>query len=287
MMRQPDWKRSWWCLAAMLAAWGYCWAIGPIAVDAQEAKGKAAAPAPAAAPPAAAPTSTSEPEAAPPPSKSVLVWLIETSGWIGAVLLVLSIYFVAKIVHLYYDMRMEVAAPPEILQQCETLLKAKDFMGVYKLVKGDDSFFSTVLTAGLAELPQGLVEARDAMERVGETLVVEMETKISMLAVVGTLGPMIGLLGTLKGMIASFSAIAMSDTQLKASQVAGGISEALVLTFEGVGLAVPAIFFFAVFRNKVSSISTATMLAADEFIRRTNALLRAKPTTGPMGPTTG
>jgi biopolymer transport protein ExbB len=266
--------------------WGYCWAIGPIAVDAQEAKGKAAAPAPAAAP-AAAPTSTSEPEAAPPPSKSVLVWLIETSGWIGAVLLVLSIYFVAKIVHLYYDMRMEVAAPPEILQQCETLLKAKDFMGVYKLVKGDDSFFSTVLTAGLAELPQGLVEARDAMERVGETLVVEMETKISMLAVVGTLGPMIGLLGTLKGMIASFSAIAMSDTQLKASQVAGGISEALVLTFEGVGLAVPAIFFFAVFRNKVSSISTATMLAADEFIRRTNALLRAKPTTGPMGPTTG
>jgi biopolymer transport protein ExbB len=280
MKRQPDWKRGWWCLAAMLAVWAYCWAIGPIAVDAQEAKGKAAAPAPA------APTSTSEPEAAPPPSKSVLVWLIETSGWIGAVLLVLSIYFVAKIVHLYYDMRMEVAAPPEILQQCETLLKANDFMGVYKLVKGDDSFFSTVLTAGLAELPQGLVEARDAMERVGETLVVEMETKISMLAVIGTLGPMIGLLGTLKGMIASFSAIAMSDTQLKASQVAGGISEALVLTFEGVGLAVPAIFFFAVFRNRVSSISTATMLAADEFIRRTNTLLRTKPTT-PMGSSPG
>src|SRR5580704_1721129 len=286
MNRNRDWKRSVWWLGVMLAVWGYFCAVGPLSVIAQQAaKGKAAPP--AASPPAASAPASSEPEAAPPQSKSVLVWLIETSGWIGAVLLVLSIYFVAKIVHLYYDMRMEVAAPPEILQQCETLLKAKDFMGVYKLVKGDDSFFSTVLTAGLAELPQGLVEARDAMERVGETLVVEMETKISMLAVVGTLGPMIGLLGTLKGMIASFSAIAMSDTQLKASQVAGGISEALVLTFEGVGLAVPAIFFFAVFRNKVSSISTATMLAADEFIRRTNALLRAKPTTGPMGPTTG
>jgi biopolymer transport protein ExbB len=284
MNQQRDWKRSVWWLGALVAVWGYFAFVGPISVNAQQAgKGKAAAPAPAATPPAA-PSGGSESEApAPAPSKSVLVWLIETSGWIGAVLLVLSIYFVAKIVHLYYDMRMEVAAPPEILQQCETLLKSKDFMGVYKLVKGDDSFFSTVLTAGLAELPQGLVEARDAMERVGETLVVEMETKISMLAVVGTLGPMIGLLGTLKGMIASFSAIAMSDTQLKASQVAGGISEALVLTFEGVGLAVPAIFFFAVFRNRVSSISTATMLAADEFIRRTNALLRAKPTTGPAG----
>ncbi len=275
-----------------MAVWGYFCAIGPLSVVAQQAaKGKAAAPAPAVNPPAAAPAAPApaagaESEAPAPQSKSVLVWLIETSGWIGAVLLVLSIYFVAKIVHLYTELRMEVAAPPEILQQCETLLKAKDFMGVYKLVKGDDSFFSTVLTAGLAELPQGLVEARDAMERVGETLVVEMETKISMLAVIGTLGPMIGLLGTLKGMIASFSAIAMSDTQLKASQVAGGISEALVLTFEGVGLAVPAIFFFAVFRNRVSSISTATMLAADEFIRRTNTLLRTKPTT-PMGSSPG
>ncbi|HEV3300285.1 MAG TPA: MotA/TolQ/ExbB proton channel family protein [Planctomycetaceae bacterium] len=288
MNRNRDWKRSVWWLGVMLAVWGYFCAVGPLSVIAQQAaKAKPAAP-PAASPPAAsAPASGSEPEAAPPQSKSVLVWLIETSGWIGAVLLVLSIYFVAKVVHLYYDLRMEVAAPPEILQQCETLLKAKDFMGVYKLVKGDDSFFSTVLTAGLAELPQGLIEARDAMERVGETLVVEMETKISMLAVVGTLGPMIGLLGTLKGMIASFSAIALSDTQLKASQVAGGISEALVLTFEGVGLAVPAIFFFAVFRNKVSSISTATMLAADEFIRRTNALLRTKPTTGPINPSQG
>ena len=171
------------------------------------------------------------------------MWLIETSGLIGRVLLVLSIYFVAKVVHMFMELRLEVAAPPEILQQCENLLKQKDFMGVYKLVKGDDSFFSTVLTAGLAELPQGLPEARDAMERVGETLVVEMERKISMLAVIGSLGPMIGLLGTLKGMIASFSGIAMSGTQLNASLVAGGISESLVLTFEGVILAVPAIYF--------------------------------------------
>jgi biopolymer transport protein ExbB len=293
MNRHAERKRSLLTLGVVLAAWALCCVTGPVVAQ-QPAKNGAAAPAPAAAnPPAAAPAATPAPagtaesEAKPAESKSVLFWLIETSGWIGVVLLILSIYFVAKIVHLYIEMRMEVAAPPEILQQCETLLKSKDFMGVYKLVKGDDSFFSTVLTAGLAELPQGLVEARDAMERVGETLVVEMETKISMLAVVGTLGPMIGLLGTLKGMISSFSAIALSDTQLKASQVAGGISEALVLTFEGVGLAVPAIFFFAVFRNRVQSISTATMLAADEFIRRTNALLRAKPATGPIGSNPG
>ncbi len=68
-------------------------------------------------------------------------------------------------------------------------------------------------------------------------------------------------------MIASFSVIALSDTQLKASEVAGGISEALLLTFEGVALSVPAIYFFAVFRNRVTSISVNTKVQADEFLR--------------------
>ena len=56
------------------------------------------------------------------------------------------------------------------------------------------------------------------MERVGEMLTADMEKKISMLAVLGTLGPMIGLLGTLKGMIGSFSVIATSATAVEGQQ---------------------------------------------------------------------
>jgi biopolymer transport protein ExbB len=215
------------------------------------------------------PSATSEPQ-------NFLVWLIETSGLIGLFLLLMSMYFVATVVRMFMELRPEVAAPPALLQECETLLKAKDYLGVYKRVKQDPSFFATVLSAGMAELPQGLAESRETMDRVGDALVVEMERKISMLAVLGSLGPMIGLLGTLKGMIASFSVIALSGTQLRSEDVAKGISEALVLTFEGVGLSVPAIYFYALFRNKVASISTSTMLIADEFVRRLNALVRGK-----------
>lgn len=257
MNRQHARSRALWLLALVIATWGVV-VVGPT-IATVAAQGADAADAGA----EAAETSV--------PQQNFLEWIIKTSGWIGAILLVLSIYFVAKVVSLFMELRLEVAAPPEIVEQCDTLLKAKDFMGIYKLVKQDNSFYSNVVAAGLTELPNGLVAARDGMERVGDTLIVEMEKNISMLAVLGSLGPMIGLLGTLKGMIASFSVIAMSDTQLKASEVAGGISEALVLTFEGVGLSVPSIYFFALFRNRVASISTATMLAADEFIRRVNA----------------
>ena len=270
--------QSWvWMLLFLTGLWSTAGGFRPMARAQEEAETPTEE---SDAPPRESPQAAAPSESGPAPSepRNVLFWLIETSGWIGLVLLVLSLYFVATVTRMFVELRPEVAAPPALLQECETLLKSKDYLGVYKRVKQDPSFFATVLTAGMAELPQGLSESRETMDRVGDALVVEMERKISMLAVLGSLGPMIGLLGTLKGMISSFSVIALSDTQLKASEVAGGISEALVLTFEGVGLSVPAIYFFAVFRNRVSSISTSTMLIADEYVRRLNTLVRGKPT---------
>lgn len=208
--------------------------------------------------------------------QSFFIWVAETSGLIGLVILLCSIYFVAQVSRLFYEFRLPIAAPPEIIGQCEELLAQRDFKGIYAVVKDDDSIFSRALATGIAELPNGLAEARDVMDRVGESIVVEMEKKISILAVLGTLGPMIGLLGTLKGMIGAFSQIAMSDTQLKASQVAGSISEALVLTFEGVALSVPSIFFYAFFKNRMMHISTAALLEADQFLRHFAHAARAK-----------
>ncbi len=237
---------------------------------------------------AAAPAVKSDQAPAQPKEESMIWWIIETSGLIGAVILVLSIYFVSTVSRLFLEMRQKVATPPELVDELMELLQKREFKEIYALVKQDHSFLSRLLSAGIAELPSGLAEARDAMERVGEAVTVEMEKKISMLAVLGTLGPMIGLLGTLKGMIASFSVIARYDTQLKASEVAGGISEALVLTFEGVALSLPAIYFFAVFRNRVAAISVATLLQADEYLRHFAHAARSKtPPTAPPVPKPG
>jgi biopolymer transport protein ExbB len=210
-----------------------------------------------------------------PDQSNVLIWLIHTSGWIGLIILLLSIYFVYVVVRMFLDLKEEEDATKIDLEACNNLLKAKDLGGLYKLVKEESSFFGTVLTEGLTELQYGLDDAREAVDRVGDAKTVELEKRISMLAVLGSLGPMIGLLGTLKGMIHSFSAIAMSGTQLKADQVAMGISEALVLTFEGVGLSLPAIYFFAYFRNRISNVTTDAMLAIHEFLRRVHNQIRA------------
>jgi biopolymer transport protein ExbB len=225
-MKLRDVRTAGWMWLALLAA--YCVVILPspfiAAQDPPAAEAPAAAAPPAAAPAADAPAADAPAAAPAPESTNMLEWIIETSGWIGAILLALSIYFVATVVRMFLELRSSVTLPLEVVEECENLLKGRDVQGVYKIVKADESFFSNVMAAGMTELQHGLPEAREAIDRVGDAQIVEMEKKISMLAVLGTLGPMIGLLGTLKGMIASFSVIAMSDTQMKASEVAGGIS---------------------------------------------------------------
>ncbi|MEN6458312.1 MAG: MotA/TolQ/ExbB proton channel family protein [Thermoguttaceae bacterium] len=252
---------------------------------AQNAPGKAkAAPAPAAAAPAAEPKDDAAPLPAATqkhaPQESFLHWVIRCSYPIGIVILLLSIYFVSTVGRLFWEMRIEVAAPPQLVLQCEHLLEQRDFKAIYGLTKDDDSFFSRLLTTGISELPNGLAEARDAMERLGDGITAEMEKKISMLAVLGTLGPMIGLLGTLQGMIGSFGIIARTaGSGIDASEVAGKLSEALLLTFEGVALSVPAIYFYALFRNRVVYIASSVMLTTDQFLRHFSHAGRAKAST--------
>jgi biopolymer transport protein ExbB len=215
--------------------------------------------------------------------KSWFTWFVESSGFIGAFIGLLSIYFVATVSRQFWELRLPIAIPPEILGRCQDLLGQRDFKGIFSVVKDDDSMFSRLLSTGISEYPNGLAEARDAMERVGESVRVEMEKRISVLAVMGTLGPMIGLLGTLLGMMESFSVIARSDTQMKASEVAGGISKALLLTFEGVMLSVPAIWFFSLFRNRVMAICTTCGLEADQFLRHFAHAARKAPVAGAAG----
>ncbi len=279
-------RRAWFLLGLMLCAiLALAAAPRPLAA----AGGKDAAPAAGAAGEKAAEKPAAGPAAGKPvhEEESFLHWVVRCSGFIGLVILLLSVYFVSTVGRLFWEMRVEVAAPPEMVGQCEALLEQRDFKSIYNLVREHDSFFARLLTTGITELPNGLAEAREAMERVGEAITAEMEKKISMLAVLGTLGPMIGLLGTLKGMISSFNAIARSGVQLDAVRVATGISEALLLTFEGVALAVPAIYFFALFRNRVVFIATSVMLTGDQFLRHFSHAGRAKASAAapPMPPT--
>jgi len=63
----------------------------------------------------------------PKQNKSYFMWFIESSGFIGLVILILSIYFVSTVGRLFIEMRPQVAAPPEIVDEVEDMLQKRQF----------------------------------------------------------------------------------------------------------------------------------------------------------------
>ena len=218
-------------------------------------------------------------EAAPAPKSemSFLVWLAHVSGIIGLFILILSIYFVTVVVRNFLELRMTLAVPEDVQASVNAMIEQKNYRELQSLLTQDGSHYSEVLAAGVGELRYGLEEARNRMDLHSDTLTTRMERRIANLAVIGTLGPMIGLLGTLKGMIGAFSEIAMSGVALDAGKVADAISEALVLTFEGVLLSIPATYFYSFFKNRIAQIRTESMEVADAQLKEIAMGLRKQP----------
>jgi biopolymer transport protein ExbB len=73
------------------------------------------------------------------------------------------------------------------------------------------------------------------------------------LGIVATLEPLLGLLGMILGMITTFETVAVAGSLGDATQLAGGISEALVTTGLGLAIAIPFLALYHYFKHRTAS----------------------------------
>ena len=138
--------------------------------------------------------------------KSLLEWLLDALGWgYIFVFLTLSFILVALCIMNILSARREYVCPQHLIDGFEAHLDEKQYQEAYELAKTDESFLGNVLSAGLAKLSSSYQHAVDAMEEVGADENMKLDHRLSYLALIGTISPMIGLFGTVHGMISSFS----------------------------------------------------------------------------------
>jgi biopolymer transport protein ExbB/biopolymer transport protein TolQ len=92
-----------------------------------------------------------------------------------------------------------------------------------------------------------------------------MKRGLSGLATVGSTAPFVGLFGTVVGIINAFKGIE-AEKASGLSAVAGGISEALVATALGLLVAIPAVWAFNYFTNKVEAFDVEMENSSMELI---------------------
>lgn len=195
-------------------------------------------------------------EATEPEGENLLVFYYNALGLrYVVVFLALSFGLVALLVMCFMQIRRTVLMPPGLSQAFEAHLEAKEYQQAYELAKTDDSYLGHVLAAGMGKLQSGYGAAVEAMQEAEVEQAMKLEHKISYVSLVGALAPMFGLLGTVDGMVGAFMVIAKSSTAPKPSELAIGISQALITTLIGLWLAIPAIACFALFKNWLQKLN--------------------------------
>ncbi|MDD4267586.1 MAG: MotA/TolQ/ExbB proton channel family protein [Thermoguttaceae bacterium] len=228
----------------------------PLDLDLGAAEPPAADPAPEAPTPSEAPSEAlSDAPSAAPESESYLVFLFRSLGWtFSLTFLALSFITVALFVMNLLAVRRDALIPETLVQTFEGHLNEKRYQEAYEIAKADESFLGLVLSAGLEKLQSGYAQAIEAMQEVGEVESMKLEHRNSHLGLVGMISPMVGLLGTVVGMVASFRTIAESPTTPKPSELAAGISQALITTLIGLLIAIPAIGAYNILKNRLARL---------------------------------
>jgi biopolymer transport protein ExbB/biopolymer transport protein TolQ len=130
------------------------------------------------------------------------------------------------------------------------------------------SHLARVVEAGLTEYSSasgGLDSSRRACERAEAIVNAELKRGLSGLATIGATAPFVGLYGTTVGIINAFQGMS-SEKTAGLSAVAGGISEALVATAFGLFVAVPAVWAFNSFTNKVEAFQIEMTNSSSELM---------------------
>ena len=138
-----------------------------------------------------------------------------------------------------------------------------------------DSHLAMVVSSGLKEFAahQGGAEisademaaSERALERAIAVKTAELKRGLAGLATVGSTAPFVGLFGTVVGIIGACQALKNNESA-GIGAVGGAIAEALVATAFGILVAVPAVWLFNYFTNKVTSFGVEMENSASELV---------------------
>jgi biopolymer transport protein ExbB len=161
-------------------------------------------------------------------------------------------------------------------QATEHLKNDRPQAAIDAAMKYPQSHLARVVAAGLQAFqyesqtsPLSEVEVVEAATRAVEraTLLTTSDLKrgIGSLATIATITPFIGLFGTVIGIINAFHGIAMTGSG-GLGAVSAGISEALVATAFGLGVAIPAAWMFNYFTGKLERLQLEMSNSSSELV---------------------
>ena len=192
--------------------------------------------------------------------------------WFGTILiwilLLLSVVGIGLAINLATANSRRTILPLGQAEKIQKMLGRGAWKEAMVLNRNEESDFGLMMQASFEEAPHGHAAMTGRVEQVATETATERFRSIEPLNVLGQVAPMIGLFGTVYGMIVAFQSIVASGGSADPVALAGGIGTALVTTFWGLLVAIPALAAYAFIRNRVDALSNEAESTALELLQR-------------------
>ena len=189
-------------------------------------------------------------------------------GWIMLVLaglLALAIYIA---VERYLALRQALKTENDdlFMNSIREYIHKGDVDGARSLSKSTNSPLARMVDKGLSRLGRPLSDIQAAIENEGKLEVARLEKRVSLVATVASLGPMIGFLGTVTGMVTCFQDMAFAGNNIDISVLATGMYEAMVTTIGGLIVGIICYFLYNVLVTRINKVVLDIEVRATEFM---------------------
>lgn len=182
------------------------------------------------------------------------------------VILLMSMVSISLIILFSLKFRRSMLVPETTRVEIEALIAEKKYRDAIDYAANDPSYLGRLTRSALSEASNGYGAMERAIEEAGDAETTKYLRPVEYLNVLGNIGPMMGLFGTVYGMIVAFQSLVAAGGKPDPADLAGGIATALVTTFWGLVVAIPALSAYAIIRNKIDALTTEGMVIAEDMI---------------------
>jgi biopolymer transport protein ExbB len=195
--------------------------------------------------------------------------VLRSGGYFMIPLGILSVLTLLLIFIFFFTVRRGSVVTPGFLQTADARLRKRDYMGLLSDSSRHGEMLARVVRRTLDFVTKNSGASLEAIREIAESEGIRqsanLNQRVSYLADMGAIAPMLGLLGTVSGMIRAFSALAGDVAASKPLLLAQGVSEALVCTAAGLLVGIMAFGAYALFRTRAGRLTADLESATTQF----------------------
>jgi biopolymer transport protein ExbB len=190
------------------------------------------------------------------PTQMNFMEMINAGGIMMYPLALLSIVCVVLVLLYLMTIRRNTVVSDRFMEAAEAMIRKRDYLGLIAYCHRENQCMARITQKTLdflTKYPSASFDGvREVAEAEGSRQAGLLSSRITYLADIGSIAPMVGLLGTVIGMIKSFLQVASGDVAgVRQMELAEGVSEALITTAGGLMIGIPALVFYSLFRGRV------------------------------------